>query len=115
LGNEELTILLLIGENPYEPTAIRCAAQLARARGTRPDRLARLAVLEKCERVLVHIARAGAAHDPDGVGFWNEILRLLPDQPQREEPCLPHWSRFVSMPGIQRQGPIPARWLTPSR
>ena len=113
LGNDELTILLLVGENSYEPAAIRCAAQLARSPDIRPDRLVRLAVMEKCERVLAHIARAGATHDPDGAGFWKEILCLLPDQPPRAESALPHWSRFVSMPGIQRHGPVPATWLAP--
>lgn len=113
LGNDELTILLLIGENPYDPTAIRCAANLARSPDIRPERLARLAVMEKCERVLAHIARAGAAHDSEGRCFWNEILRLMPAQPARREADLPHWSRFVSMPGIQRHGVVPATWLVP--
>jgi len=115
LGDDELTILLLLGENSYDPTAIRCAAQLARSPENQPARLARLAVMEKCERVLAHIARAGVAHDPDGSRFWNEILRLLPDQPARDTTRLPHWSRFVSMPGIQRHGPVAATWLTPVR
>ena len=113
LSNEELTILLLIGENPFEPTAIRCAAQLARSGDISPARLARLAIMEKCERVLAHIARAGVAHDPEGIGFWNNILRLLPNQPWRQEANLPHWSRFVSMPGIQRRGHVPPTWLVP--
>jgi hypothetical protein len=115
LDNHELTILLLIGENAYDPTAIRCAAQLARSPENQPARLARLAIMEKCERVLAYIARAGVAHDPDGCGFWNEILRLLPVQPARDTTRLPHWSRFVSMPGIQRHGPVAATWLTPVR
>ena len=113
LGNDELTILLLIGENPFEPTAIRCAAQLARSGDISPARLARLAIMEKCERVLAHIARAGMAHDPEGSPFWSEILSRLPDQRPRSETNLPHWSRFVSMPGIQRGGMIPPTWLTP--
>ena len=115
LGNDELTILLLIGENPYDPMAIRCAAQLARSPGIKPSRLARLAVMEKCERVLAHIARAGLQHDPDGASFWNELLAILPAPPPRKEPDLPHWSRFVSMPGIQRTGPAPTRWLVPTK
>jgi hypothetical protein len=72
-----------------------------------------LAIMEKCERVLAHIARAGATHDPEGTGFWNTILRLLPNQPSRQETNLPHWTRFVSMPGIQRRGPVPPTWLIP--
>ena len=31
LSDEELTILLLLGENSYDPKAVRCAAQLARS------------------------------------------------------------------------------------
>jgi hypothetical protein len=113
LGDDELTILLLVGENPYEPAAIRCAAQLARSPHVKPAQLARLAIMENCERVLTHIARAGAVHDPEGVTFWTDLLQRLPASPPREEPALPHWSRFVSMPGIQRAGPAPIRWLVP--
>jgi hypothetical protein len=113
LGDDELTILLLVGENPYEPAAIRCAAQLARSPHVHPARLARLAIMENCERVLTHIARAGADHDPEGSPFWIDLLNRLPDSQPREEPALPHWSRFVSMPGIQRSGLAPVRWLVP--
>jgi hypothetical protein len=113
LGDDELTILLILGENPHSPTAIRCAAQLARSPHVAPTRLARLAVMEKCERVLGHIARAGLAHDHEGAEFWKELLtRLAPPAP-RPEPNLPHWSRFVSMPGRQRHGPAPTIWLVP--
>ena len=113
LGDEELTILLLVGENPYEPTAIRCAAQLARSRLVNPAKLARLALMEKCERVLAHIARAGFEHDVDGADFWRDLLNRLHAPPARQESALPHWTRFVSMPGIQRSGPAPIHWLTP--
>lgn len=113
LPDDELTILLLIGENSYEPIAIRCAAQLARSTTITPSRLARLAVMEKCERVLTHIARAGIAYDSEGQAFWQDLLDKLPATPLRPEPNLPHWSRFVSMPGRQRSGVAPTRWLTP--
>lgn len=113
LGDDELTILLIIGENVYEPTAIRCAAQLARSPSIQPARLARLATMEKCERVLTHIARAGVNHDPEGSRFWRDLLDSLPTAPARQEHALPHWTRFVSMPGIQRSGIAPTRWLTP--
>lgn len=115
LGDDELTILLLIGENVYEPTAIRCAAQLARSPSIDPVRLAQLARMEKCERVLTHIARAGVEHDPDGASFWHEILSHLPLSHPNVEHHLPHWSRFVSMPGLQRTGVAPTRWLVPQQ
>lgn len=114
LGDDELTILLLIGENSYEPTAIRCAAQLARSSRVEPTRLARLAIMEKVERCLTHIARAGIAHDLEGACFWQNVLQHLPAASFRPEPHLPHWTRFVSMPGRQRAGIAPIRWLTPS-
>lgn len=113
LGNEELTILLIIGENSYEPTAIRCAAQLARSPGIMSAQLARLALMEKCERVLAHIARAGIDHDADGAAFWQDLLNRLHAPPARQESALPHWTRFVSMPGIQRDGSAQTRWLVP--
>jgi hypothetical protein len=115
LGDDELTILLIIGENAYEPTAIRCAAQLSRSPRIQPASLARLAVMEKCERVLTHIARAGVNHDPEGSRFWRDLLDRLPAVPARQESTLPHWTRFVSMPGIQRSGIAPTRWLIPSQ
>jgi hypothetical protein len=111
ISDEELTILLIIGENPYEPNAIRCAAQLARSSKIRAEQLARLAIMEKCERVLAHIARAGVTHDPEGSGFWSDLLQRISPPPPRQEPHLPHWSRFVSMPGIQRGGIAATRWL----
>ena len=113
LSNEELTILLLSGENPYEPYAIRCAAQLARSADVDPARLAFMAVREKTERVLAHIARSGIAHDCEGRSFWTSVLSHLHRTETREEPELPHWSRFVSMPGLQRGGMAPTTWLTP--
>lgn len=113
LPNDELAILLIAGENPYDPIAIRCAAQIARAQDVEPGRLARLAVMEKTIRVLSHIARAGAEHDTEGADFWRGILEHLPQQAIRKEPDLPHWTRFVSMPGRQRHGIAPVRWLVP--
>lgn len=116
LSNTELTILLLVGENPYTPDAIRCAAQLARSPGIDPRKMARLAVMEKCEKVLSHIAWSGAHHDADGEPFWLDLLSHLDVQAgEIQQGTLPHWSRFVSMPGIQRGGAAEATWLTPKR
>ena len=115
LPDDELTILLLCGENPYDPTSIRCAAQLSRSPHTDPLNLASLAVRHKTQRVLSHIARAGIIHDQEGQSFWQKIIQHLPATPPRAEPDLPHWTRFVSMPGRQRQGTMPAQWLVPEQ
>ena len=114
LSDEELVVLLLLGENRYEPTAVRCAAQLARSPHVDPGRLVWLAITEKVERVLTYIAHLGLLHDIDGREFWQRMLDGLPPAPQRAEPNLPHWTRFVSMPGRQRSGTPPAQWLAPS-
>lgn len=113
LGDDELVILLLLGENAYEPMAIRCAAQLARSSRIDPVRLARLARLEKTERVLAHIARAGLEHEREEAPFWQTLMDHLPGALPRHEPDLPHWTRFVAMPGLQRGGMAPTRWLVP--
>jgi hypothetical protein len=115
LPDEELTVLLLLGENRYDPTAIRCAAQPARSPHVDPERLARLARMEKVERVLSHIARAGLLHDSEGCEFWRRLLNRVPPMPDRAEPNLPHWTRFVSSPGRQRGGIAPTRWLVPTQ
>jgi hypothetical protein len=115
ISDEELVVLLILGENAYEPMAVRCAAQLARASGIDPKGLARLSAQQKTERVLAHIARAGVAHDAEGNAFWSQVLEHLPACHPREEPDLPHWSRFVSDPGYQRGRRAPIRWLVPER
>ena len=115
LSDEELVMLLLVGDYPCDLQAVRCAAQLARAPGIVPSILVDLAVKEKATRTLAHIARAGIAHDSTGKEFWQEVLRLSGEPAHRAEPALPHWSRFVAMPGLQRNGQVAAHWLVPSR
>jgi hypothetical protein len=114
LPDDELTVLLLLGEHPYQPVAVRCAAQLARSPQICPERLAFLAKRERVERVLAHIVGAGLEHDQAAQQYWRRLRDLLADVPPRPEPDLPHWSRFVSMPGRQRHGVEESRWLTPS-
>lgn len=114
LSDEELVILLLLGEQPYEPFAIRCAAQMARSPEVDPQRLARLAIRERCRRVLAHIAREGVKRDDDGRDFWKAVLSHIDPPPERKEEHLPHGTRFVSMPGYQRNGYVRSQWLKPS-
>ncbi|NJM39012.1 MAG: hypothetical protein HC845_14775 [Akkermansiaceae bacterium] len=114
LTNTELTILLISGENSYEPMAVRCAAQLARSSDINPTHLATLAIRKKADRVLHHIATAGSKHDILGKVFWDAVIDKLPNQATREEPHLPHWSRFVSIPGYQRGRTSKPTWLIPS-
>ncbi|RYZ70812.1 MAG: hypothetical protein EOP09_05565 [Proteobacteria bacterium] len=115
LSNEELAILLLSGSQKYNLTAVRCAAQLLRSPDVDPKRLAFLAIKEKSERPLRHIAWAGLEHDPEGRPFWESVLDRLGQAPPRVENDLPHWTRFVSMPGYQRGKVAATKWLVPQR
>lgn len=114
LPDAELGILLLSGEHRFEPIAIRCAAQLLSGPGLDPARVARLARRERCERVLAHIARAGVAHDREGGVFWAAVLDALGLQRPMRPGVLPHWSRFVSDPGLVAPGRRgDSLWLRP--
>lgn len=112
-SDEELVVFLISGEHAYTPTAIRCAAQLIRAPHVDPVFLAKLSMKLKCDRVLRSIAHAGSKHDQDGRLFWTKLLATFPEVLERKEPKLPHWSRYVSMAGIQRDGMTEPQWLTP--
>ena len=109
LGHEELVALLLLGSQPFEPFAIRCAAQIITLCDLR--RLSLIARRERVSRPLAHIARAGAAHDTGQTARWQSLLRLLRSPPPVSSGRLPHWSRFVSHSGITRHGGPRTDWL----
>jgi len=112
-SNTELVVLLLLNQQSYSPNAIRCAAQLARSPDVTSGGLALAARKERIERQLSHIATAGLHHDPCGADFWQEVLDRLGVAPREREEHLPHWSRFVSSPGLQRGTMIEPSWLIP--
>lgn len=115
LPNEELVVLLLLGEHAYDPTAIRCAAQLLGGENVDLAKLATLARTQRCARVLAHIADAGREHDERAPEFWRDLRERL--GPVRAVPpgALPHWTRFVALSGVQRYSRRPtSTWLRPS-
>jgi hypothetical protein len=113
ISDEELVTLLLLGEHPFEPFAVRCAAQLL----TSCDgvRLARLAERERVARALSYIVEAALAHDPEGAQIWRTLRAALGTQRPVPAGRLPHWSRFVSQTGVTRRGPGRIVWLTALR
>ncbi len=114
LSQDELAVLLLHGNNRNEPMAIRCAAQLLKSNDICPHRVAFLAIRERCETPLRHIARHGVSHDPETPGFWNAILDALANRGTRPpEGVLPHPDRFLISPGMQRGEFQKPRWLSP--
>ncbi len=112
LANEELVVLLLAGENRFEPFLIRAAAELLRAVPVNVVRLVWLARRERVGRVLAHIARAGVAHDPQADFFWAALVSGLGPVASVPPGVLPHWSRFVALRGVGRGGrPLGKQWL----
>jgi hypothetical protein len=111
LSDEELGVALCLGEHPYSSTYIRAAAQLLSSPTIDPTRLARLAVMERVEPVLLYIAGVAARFAPEAQP-WAYLLQHLPERLPCPANALPHWSRFVSQTGLTspRGGPD-IKWL----
>jgi hypothetical protein len=111
LSLEELAVALCLGGHPYNSVNIRAAAQLLSSPGVDARRLARLAVMERVEPVLLHIATIAARFAPEAQP-WEHLLRNLPRRRSCSPEALPHWSRFVSQTGVTAFGGGPEiKWL----
>jgi len=111
LGQEELAVALCLGHHPYNSVFLRAAAQLLSSTRTDPRRLARLAVMERVEPVLLHIASIASRFAPDAEP-WAYLFRELPRRRTGPAEVLPHWSRFVSQTGVTPFGGGPnIKWL----
>ena len=111
LGDEELGVALCIGERSYDSASIRAAAQLLSSPRIDAQRLAKLAVMERVEPVLLHIASIAARFAP-GAQPWAFLLSRLPQRLSPPPNALPHWSRFVSQTGVTAFGGGPEiKWL----
>lgn len=112
-SNEELAITLLSTALPYDPHSIRCGAAMLSTEGNDPDRLARMAVMERCVAPVRHVAEAGRRFEPANA-FWNILLRALPETTAPRSGVLPHPTRFVAMTGFTRRGPgLVVEWQRP--
>ena len=111
LSHEELAVALCLGQHPYNSTFIRAAAQLLSSPRTDAPGLARLAVMERVEPVLFHIATLAARFVPEAQP-WSYLLRHLPRRLSCPPDALPHWSRFVSQTGVTSfAGGPDIKWL----
>ena len=111
LGDEELAVALCLGQHSYNPVFIRAAAQLLSSPCTDAPRLVRLAVMERVEPVLLHIATIAARFAPES-SPWAYLLRRPPRRLSCPPDALPHWSRFVSQTGITSfAGGPDIKWL----
>jgi hypothetical protein len=111
LSNEEIGVALCLGQHPYNSVFIRAAAQLLSSSRTNPTSLVRLAVMERVEPVLLHVATAANRFD-SGAQPWSYLLEHLRPRMAVAADELPHWSRFVSQTGVTPFGGGPdVKWL----
>ena len=111
ITDEEIGIALCLGQHPYELDHLRAAAQLLSSPRVDAARLCRLAVEERCEPVLLHIAGLAVRFAPD-LHPWNYLRCHLPPRPVPRTDALPHWSRLVSHTGVSANGGPPRTdWL----
>ena len=113
LSNEELAIALLNPSLRYHPQTLRLGAAMLGAEGNVPERIARLAVLERCEAMVRYVAEAGRKYEPENP-FWSKLLSLVPVTPPPKSSVVPHPTRFVAMTGITRRGvETVTQWIRP--
>jgi len=111
ITDEEIGIALCLGQHPYDLDWLRAAAQLLTSPRVDAPRLCRLAVQERCEPVLLHIARAAGRFAPQ-LHPWTFVREHLPPRPVPRTDALPHWSRLVSHTGVSAHGGPPRTdWL----
>lgn len=111
ISDEEIGIALCLGQLPYALDHLRAAAQLLSSPRVDAVRLCRLAVRERCEPVLLHIAaiaeRLAPALEP-----WAYLRQHLPPRAVPRTDALPHWTRLVSHTGMTTPGgPPKTDWL----
>ncbi len=111
ITDEEIGIALCLGQHPYELDHLRAAAQLLSAPRVDAARLCQLAIQERCEPVLLHIAGLAARFAPD-LHPWAFVSLHLPPRSVPRTDALPHWSRLVSHTGVTANGGPPRTdWL----
>jgi hypothetical protein len=75
-----------------------------------PARLCRLAVQERCEPFLLHVAEIAAKYAPQDEPWASLRKNLVPRRVSRTD-ALPHWTRLVSHTGVTRDGSPRTIWL----
>ena len=110
ISDEEIGVALCLGQNSYNLDSLRVAAQFLSSPQVDAARLCRLAVQERCEPVLLHIAEIARKYAPEQEPWVTLRKNLLP-RPVPRSDALPHWTRLVSYSGITREGPPRTDWL----
>lgn len=110
ISDEEIGVALCLGQNAYSLDALRVAAQFLSSASIDAARLCRLAVQERCEPVLLHIAEVAGKYAPQQEPWAYLRQHLSPRQIPRSN-ALPHWTRLVSHSGMTRDGSTHTDWL----
>ena len=111
ISDEEIGIALCLGQHPYSLDHLRAAAQLLSSPRVDAAKLCRLAVRERCEPVLLHIAAVAERFAPT-LEPWAFLRQHLPARRVPRSDALPHWSRLVSHTGVtEHGGPPRTDWL----
>lgn len=109
--DEEIGVALCFGGNPYELNNLRAAAQLLSSPRVNAENLCRLAVWERCEPMLLHIADLARRFAP-ALEPWAHLRQRLPPRNVPRTDALPHWTRLVSHTGVTAHaGPPQTDWL----
>ena len=110
ISDEEIGVALCLGQNTYNLDSLRVAAQFLSSPSINATRLCRLAVQERCEPVLLHIAEVARKYAPEQEPWAFLRKHLQPRRVPRTD-ALPHWTRLVSYSGITPEGPPRTDWL----
>lgn len=113
--DEELAIALLSPCHPYEPQLIRIGSQMLSGINSDPNKLVRLAIMERCGPIMKYIAQCGQKTEPH-LPFWTAILTRLHAYDPAPASVMSHISRFRSETGItnpERPNDPKIVWLRP--
>lgn len=111
ISDEEIGVALCLGQHPYNLDNLRAATQLLSSPRVDASKLCRLAVQERCEPVLLHIATLAERFAPT-LEPWAYLRRHLPFRPVPRTDALPHWTRLVSHTSVTAHGGPPRTdWL----
>jgi hypothetical protein len=110
ISDEEIGIALCLEHHRYDLDNLRVAAQLLSSPRVNAMRLCLLAVQERCEPVLLHIAAVAGKYAPEQEP-WATLRKRLPPRRVPRNDGLPHWTRLVSHSGTTRAGSPRTEWL----
>ena len=110
IASEEIGVALCLNQNPYSLDALRVAAQFLSSPRINAAQLCRLAIQERCEPVLLHIAEVAKKYAPEQEP-WAFLRQHLPPRRVARHDALPHWTRLVSHSGMTHDGSSRTDWL----